>query len=150
MKKLITIIVVVAMLMSLTVVAYADDTFTPTTYKTAQGTAVVDGVKDEAYELSDVLVVEKGGLDRPLLDGHATAKAWTLWDYDYLYVYVEVNDTTPGGVPTETDPAWENESIEIYIDYENNEGDELSMTVEQWRNFLDELKRAARVLGVEL
>ena len=42
------------------------------------------------------------------------------------------------------------ETRSAYIDYENNEGDELSMTVEQWRNFLDELKRAARVLGVEL
>ena len=120
MKKLITILVVVAMLMSLTVVAYADEEFTPTTYKTAKGTAVVDGVKDEAYELSDALVVEKGGLDRELLEGHATAKAWTLWDEDCLYVYVEVNDTTPGGIPTDTDPAWENESIEIYVDYEDN------------------------------
>ena len=120
MKKLITILLVVAMLLAMTVTAHADEEFTPTTYKTAQGTAVVDGVKDEAYEQSDVLVVEKGGLDRELLEGHATAKAWTLWDEANLYVYVEVNDTTPGGVPDETDSAWENESIEIYVDYENN------------------------------
>ena len=37
-----------------------------------------------------------------------------------------------------------------YIDYETHDGDELSMTVEQWRGFLDELHRAALVLGVEL
>ena len=120
MKKLITFIVALAMLLTVTATVYADDTFTPKTYKTAKGTAVVDGVKDEAYELSDVFTVEKGGLDRELLDGHATAKAWTLWDYDNLYVYVEVKDTTPGGVPTSIDPSWENESIEIYVDYEDN------------------------------
>jgi hypothetical protein len=42
------------------------------------------------------------------------------------------------------------ESRSAYIDYENNDGDELSMTLEQWRGFLDELRLAARVLGVEL
>ena len=42
------------------------------------------------------------------------------------------------------------ETRSAYIDYENNDGDELSMTLEQWRGFLDELHRATAVLGVEL
>ena len=42
------------------------------------------------------------------------------------------------------------ETRSAYIDYENNDGDELSMTLEQWRGFLDELHRAAAILGVEL
>ena len=42
------------------------------------------------------------------------------------------------------------ETRTAYIDYENNDGDELSMTLEQWRAFLDELHRAAQLLGVEL
>ena len=38
-----------------------------------------------------------------------------------------------------------------WIDYENKEGaDELSMTVDQWRGFIAEIREAARVLGVEL
>ncbi len=38
-----------------------------------------------------------------------------------------------------------------WIDFENNEmADPLSMTVEQWRRFLEELRKAALVLGVEL
>ena len=38
-----------------------------------------------------------------------------------------------------------------WIDYENRDGsDELSMTVETWRGFLEEVRNAARVLGVEL
>ena len=38
-----------------------------------------------------------------------------------------------------------------WIDYENRDGaDELSMTVDQWRGFIAEIREAARVLGVEL
>lgn len=38
-----------------------------------------------------------------------------------------------------------------WIDYEDKEGaDMLSMTVEQWRGFMKELKHAAAILGVEL
>ena len=37
-----------------------------------------------------------------------------------------------------------------YLDYESNGGEELSMTVEQWRLFARELHDAAQVLGVEL
>ena len=40
---------------------------------------------------------------------------------------------------------------ETYIDYENCEHmDTISMTVEHWRKFKDELKKAAAILGVEL
>ncbi len=41
-------------------------------------------------------------------------------------------------------------SMGEYIDFENNDGDELSMTVDNWRMFVAELKHAAAVLGVEL
>ena len=41
-------------------------------------------------------------------------------------------------------------SLGDYIDYESKDGDELSMTVNQWREFLKELHRAAEALGVEL
>ena len=41
-------------------------------------------------------------------------------------------------------------SMGEYIDFENNDGDELSMTVDNWRMFIAELKHAAAVLGVEL
>lgn len=41
-------------------------------------------------------------------------------------------------------------SIGDYIDYESKDGDELSLTVDQWREFLKELHRAAEALGVKL
>jgi len=41
-------------------------------------------------------------------------------------------------------------SMGDYIDYESKDGDELSMTVDQWKAFLKELYHAAAVLGVEL
>ena len=38
-----------------------------------------------------------------------------------------------------------------WIDYENRDGaDELSMTVDQWRGFLAEIRKAGLILGVEL
>ncbi len=37
-----------------------------------------------------------------------------------------------------------------YIDYESKEGDELHMRIDGWKNFICELKRAAKVLGVDL
>ena len=37
-----------------------------------------------------------------------------------------------------------------YIDYDSKDDDQLSMTIEQWRGFVGELKRAFAVLGVEL
>lgn len=41
-------------------------------------------------------------------------------------------------------------SIGEYIDFENNDGDEISMTIDNWKMFIAELKHAAEVLGVEL
>ena len=37
-----------------------------------------------------------------------------------------------------------------YLDYETNDGEEISMPVETWKEFLKELYLAAKVLGVEL
>ena len=37
-----------------------------------------------------------------------------------------------------------------YIDFESKEGDELHMRIDGWRNFISELKEAAKVLGVDL
>ena len=37
-----------------------------------------------------------------------------------------------------------------YIDYDSKDDEQLSMTIEQWREFVRELKRAFAVLGVEL
>lgn len=45
---------------------------------------------------------------------------------------------------------WNGSDERDYIDYSNREGDELSMTVEQWRKFLIELRHAAEILGVKL
>ena len=37
-----------------------------------------------------------------------------------------------------------------YLDFEANDGEEISMPVESWKAFLKELKEAAKVLGVDL
>ncbi len=37
-----------------------------------------------------------------------------------------------------------------YLDFETNDGDEISMPVDAWKDFLQEVVRAAAILGVEL
>ena len=37
-----------------------------------------------------------------------------------------------------------------YLDFEANDGEEISMPVKSWKAFLKELKEAAKVLGVDL
>lgn len=37
-----------------------------------------------------------------------------------------------------------------YIDFTSNDGDELNMTVEQWRAFLADIHEAFLILGVKL
>ena len=37
-----------------------------------------------------------------------------------------------------------------YLDYESNDGEELSMPVEAWRSWLEEIHEVAQLLGVEL
>lgn len=53
------------------------------------------------------------------LDGHATAKVWTLWDDTNIYVYAEIADSTPNDSWFEGLDPWIMDSIEIYVDFAN-------------------------------
>lgn len=46
--------------------------------------------------------------------------------------------------------AWDIFNGADYIDFESKEGDELHMRIDGWKNFIGEMKRAAKVLGVDL
>jgi endo-1,4-beta-xylanase len=76
------------------------------------GAPVIDGYEDdlwaEATEIStDVWVTGSDG---------ATAKVKTMWDKNHLYAYAVVSDTHLSKV---SDNAWEEDSIEIFIDQNN-------------------------------
>ena len=120
MKKIISIVIALVMVMTMGMSVFAEvDTYFPFLFKTANGTPTIDGVRDEAYEASDMIdIMQPGLMDLPL-EGHATAKVWTLWDDTNIYVYAEVNDTTPQtGAATEVDP-WMLDSVEVYLDFAN-------------------------------
>ncbi len=83
------------------------------------GSATLDGVKDEAYEISEPLIVDLfiQGIEgeENVLNG-ATAQVWLLWDENALYVYAEVADSILSAV---SNTVYLQDSIEIFID-ENN------------------------------
>lgn len=95
-------------------------------------TVKIDGaLKIETPEANRVRVVEvpekQPKITKPLM--HSGKKA-IGWEGDFgTYIY----DRRHG-----------------YIDYEGNDGDEISLTVEGWKNWLIEVRDVAQLLGVEL
>ena len=91
----------------------------------------VDGpLKIETPEANRVTVAEvpeKPKITQPLM--HSGKKA-IGWEGDFgVYIY----DRKHG-----------------YIDYESNDGEEISMPVDSWRNFLAEIREIGLLMGVEL
>lgn len=120
MKKTVVFIIAVLVAMTMSVTAFAEvDTYFPFLFKTANATPTIDGVKDEAYEGSDMIDIMQPGMLDLALEGHATAKVWTLWDDTNIYVYAEVNDPTPATTYSEGTDPWMLDSVEVYVDFAN-------------------------------
>ncbi len=84
-----------------------------------RGSATLDGVKDEAYDVSDPLIVDlfiQGIEDEENVFKGATANVWLLWDENALYVYAEVADPV---LSAASNTVYMQDSIEIFLD-ENN------------------------------
>ena len=84
----------------------------------AQGTATIDGKKDDIYVCDPMILNtdENGGASQG-----ATGKIWTAWDASNLYVYAEITDakvTKPEDITNE----WANDSIELYVNLSGEEG----------------------------
>ena len=132
MKKLVAIVLMLAMLFAISTTAFAYiDTSFPFLFETQKGTPTIDGVRDEAYDASDMIDIMQVGLMDLDLDGHATAKVWTLWDDTNIYVYTEVNDTTPGDSWCEGIDPWVIDSVEIYVDFKNTKDPKTEMHDEE-------------------
>lgn len=81
----------------------------------------------EANQVQVVEVPEKAKINQPLM--HSGKKA-IGWEGDFgVYIY----DRKHG-----------------YIDYESNDGEEISMPVDAWREWLKEIGEIAQLMGVEL
>ena len=79
------------------------------------------------YQLSVAETPEQPKIDKPLM--HSGKKA-IGWEGDFgTYIY----DRKQG-----------------YIDYESNDGEEMSMPVDAWRDWMKEIHEVAQLMGVEL
>lgn len=103
------------------------------------GTAEIDGIMDEKYNMGNPLAVEKfiqGIEDEENVFQGATAKAWVLWDENALYVYMEVNDPV---LSTASDIVYMQDSMEVFIDENNNKTTSYEQDDGQFRvNFKNE------------
>jgi len=103
------------------------------------GTAEIDGIRDEKYNMGNPLAVEKfiqGIEDEENVFQGATAKAWVLWDENALYVYMEVNDPV---LSTASGIVYMQDSMEVFIDENNNKTTSYEQDDGQFRvNFKNE------------
>lgn len=115
MKKLGSLALAALLVAALSVSASA-----ASTSSAAQGTATIDGKKDDIYACDPLTVAtvqdNSGNVAKP-----ATGKVWTAWDANNLYVYAEITDakvTKPEDVTTQ----WANDSVEVYVNFSGEEG----------------------------
>lgn len=90
-----------------------------------KGTAVVDGEKEAMWS-------EKGK-EIPLtinLGAKASAKVTAMWDEDYLYVFAEIKDAD---LNNESESAHEQDSLEVFIDENNNKTEAYEDDDKQYR-----------------
>jgi endo-1,4-beta-xylanase len=81
--------------------------------RAAFGTPVIDGELDDIWLTTEILPVDR------LLQAWNTATGFgrVLWDYEYLYVYVTVNDTMLDNSSSEN---YQKDSVEIFVGETNN------------------------------
>ncbi|MBR5445557.1 MAG: hypothetical protein IKV57_05520, partial [Clostridia bacterium] len=118
MKKLVSLLMAGLLAVAMIAPAAADST------KVLNGTPVVDGQMDEIYLQSAEQTLGNPAFYKWDFDGEAdmSAKAYFLWDADYLYVLVDVKDndviSIGADVYVENPINWQAEVAELWF----NEG----------------------------
>ena len=110
MKKLFSVLLTVALVAMLGAVVFAANP--DTKFKAVNGTAVVDGVKDEIYTVADaipVAVTDSGEMA-------GTAVVYAAWDDTNMYYFFEVTDptVTPADLCTSD---YLSDSVETYFSF---------------------------------
>jgi endo-1,4-beta-xylanase len=91
------------------------------------GTATVDGVKDAIYDKAPVVETVLTTIG----DAKTShAKAQLVWDANALYAFVEVKDPV---LSDKNANAWEQDSVEVYIDEKNTKSATYVAGVAQYR-----------------
>lgn len=111
-------------------------------YRFAPGSANVDGVLDDSY-----LSAEKVSINRYMNDTVAPSEAtqgyaYTIYDQNYIYSYIEVFDATPStaDVPRRSDENYGKDSVQLFYDFGSgvrgyNTIDVLGVPVQTWSDF---------------
>ncbi|MDQ0062183.1 endo-1,4-beta-xylanase [Paenibacillus harenae] len=98
----------------------------PKSAPAAKGTPLIDGEEDVAWasasELETALWVEG--------TSGSTAKFKTLWDEENLYIYAVITDTA---LSDESANAWEEDSVEIFVDQNNGKSSSYQSDDGQYR-----------------
>jgi hypothetical protein len=107
MKKVIVLVLAMVMVFAMSTTASADAT---KSWNAAKGTATIDGQKDDVYSAAQEMKME--AVSDGTADGTA-ATAWTVWDAEAIYVFVEVTDSALDDTNAN---GWEKDSIEYRLD----------------------------------
>lgn len=118
MKKIMSILVVLAMILSMATMVSAYST-ADINHQSVEGTATIDGVKDDAYNNGLILAIDQKGtsngggelLETPI------GTAYILNDAEYVYWFVEVIDDT---LDNTSGHAYEQDSVEIFYMDDNS------------------------------
>ena len=141
MKKLLAILVVAVMVVSMMPMTMSAAT-ADWVVNSVEGTAVIDGVKDEAYDAFEPLVFETCGegsgngggatLDTPLGYGYI------MNDAEFVYFFMDVHDTDLDNTSTNN---YERDSVETFFmvaaDLDENGNPVTAGTKVQWRTCYD-------------
>ncbi|MGA1979590.1 MAG: CBM9 family sugar-binding protein [Sedimentisphaerales bacterium] len=82
---------------------------------------VIDGIKDDAWSASEkhpISYTVKGGFSPSESPADLSGSWWALWDSNYLYVFVDINDSNLCN--NSAGESWNNDSVEIFIDIGND------------------------------
>jgi len=79
---------------------------------------VIDGIREDVWSASEEHgILELDADNWPDSDTDCSGSWWALWDSDYLYVFVDVNDED---LQNDSGESWQDDSIEIYFDADND------------------------------
>ncbi len=91
------------------------------TYRAAQGTAVLDGIVDSAYQSAEAIYVDRNSAGAYEI-GAASAVVHTLYDSSYLYCIAEVADSTVNSSATRpADSNYGLDGVQFFFDFLNTD-----------------------------
>ena len=91
------------------------------TYRAAQGTAVLDGIADSAYQSAEAIYVDRNSAGA-YETGAASAVVHTLYDSHYLYCIAEVTDSTVNSSTTRpADTNYGLDGVQFFFDFLNTD-----------------------------